>query len=261
MNPVPELSPMLKKLRLNGLIDTLESRNREAIDQKLAYKDFLALLISDEVARREQNLMTQRLRRAGFRSDKTLDVFDFSRHPRLNRAMIAELTAGHFVREPANVLLVGPCGVGKSHIAQALGHEAVRQGYDVLMSTPGPLLGSLATARATGSFEKRFRLLCQVPLLIIDDYLLKPLAEGQEEDLHDLVAARYEKAATLITSNLHPEEWEKAFRNRLLGEATADRLRHRAYVVVLEGASYRTPRSFEPGKGAEESGKRARQEK
>ena len=248
MNPAPELAPMLKKLRLNGLLDTLDIRNREAIDRKLAYKDFLALLISDEVARREQNLLTQRLRRAGFRSGKTLDLFDFTRHPHLNRAIISELEAGHFIREPANVLLVGPCGVGKSHIAQALGHEVVRQGYDVLMATPAQLLGSLQSARATGTFERRFQLLCRVPLLIVDDFLLKPLPEGQEEDLHDLVAARYEKAATLITSNLHPEEWEKAFANRLLGEATADRLRHRAYVVVLEGASYRTPRLPEPRK-------------
>lgn len=248
MNPAPELAPMLKKLRLNGLLDTLDTRNREAIDRKLAYKDFLALLISDEVARREQNLLTQRLRRAGFRSGKTLDLFDFTRHPHLNRAIISELEAGHFIREPANVLLVGPCGVGKSHIAQALGHEVVRQGYDVLMATPAQLLGSLQSARATGTFERRFQTLCKVPLLIVDDFLLKPLSEGQEEDLHDLVAARYETAATLITSNLHPEEWEKAFANRLLGEATADRLRHRAYVVVLEGASYRTPRLLEPGK-------------
>ena len=168
MNPAPELAPMLKKLRLNGLLDTLDTRNREAIDRKLAYKDFLALLISDEVARREQNLLTQRLRRAGFRSGKTLDLFDFTRHPHLNRAIISELEAGHFVREPANVLLVGPCGVGKSHIAQALGHEVVRQGYDVLMATPAQLLGSLQSARATGTFERRFQTLCKVPLLIID---------------------------------------------------------------------------------------------
>lgn len=251
MNPAPELAPMLKKLRLNGLLDTLETRNREAIDRKLAYKDFLALLISDEVARREQNLLTQRLRRSGFRSGKTLDLFDFTRHPHLNRMVISELEAGHFVREPANVLLVGPCGVGKSHIAQALGHEVVRQGYDVLMATPAQLMGSLSAARATGTFDRRFQTLCKVPLLIIDDFLLKPLSEGQEDDLHDLVAARYETAATLITSNLHPEEWDKAFTNRLLGEATADRLRHRAYVVVLEGASYRTPRLLDPGKKQE----------
>jgi len=113
--------------------------------------------------------------------------------------MISELVAGHFVREPANVLLVGPCGVGKSHIAQALGHEVVRQEYDVLMASPSGLLGSLSSARATGSFEKRFQLLCKVPLLVIDDFLLKPLPEGQEEDLHDLVAARYEKTTTLIS--------------------------------------------------------------
>ena len=247
MNPAPELAPMLKKLHLNGLLETLEKRNREAIERKMAYKDFLATLISDEVARREQNLLSQRLKRAGFRSGKTLDLFDFTRHPHLNRQVIAELEAGHFVREPANVLLVGACGVGKSHIAQALGHEVVRQGSDVLMATCAQLMGSLQSARATGTFERRFQMLCKVPLLILDDFLLKPLAVNQEEDLHDLVAARYETASTLITSNLHPEEWRKAFANRLLGEATADRLQHRAYVIVLEGPSYRTPRPLGSG--------------
>lgn len=254
MNPVPELVPMLKKLHLPGLIDSLDSRNREAIERKLAYTEFLALLISDEVARRDRNVLTQRLRRAGFRQEKTLETFDFSRLPHVNRALFAELATMNFVREPANLLLVGPCGVGKSHVAQALGHAAAREGHDVLLATPAQLLGSLHAARATLIYERRFQALCKIPLLIIDDFLLKPLPPSQEEDLHDLVAARYEKKATLITSNLHPDEWGEAFANRLLGAATIDRLRHNAYVVVLEGASYRTPRTIPPSGTTEPKG-------
>lgn len=242
MNPIPELVPMLKKLHLLGLVDSLERRNREAIDHKLAYTEFLALLISDEVARRERGLLAQRLRRAGFRQEKTIETFDFHRLPHVDRRLFSELATANFVREPTNVLLVGPCGVGKSHVAQALGHAAAREGHDVLMATPAQLLGSLQTARATLTYERRFQALCKVPLLIIDDFLLKPLPASQEEDLHDLVSERYEKKATLITSNLHPDEWGQAFTNRLLGTATLDRLRHNAYVVVLDGPSYRTPR-------------------
>ncbi len=140
------------------------------------------------------------------------------------------------------VLIAGPCGTGKSHIAQALGHAAVREGYDVLFTTQTKLLGALHAARATGTFERRFQTFVRAPLLIIDDFGLKPMASPHDEDFHDLVAERYERAATIVTSNLDFAEWGEAFPNRLLGAATLDRLRHGAYRVVLDGKSYRAPR-------------------
>ena len=140
------------------------------------------------------------------------------------------------------VLIAGPCGTGKSHLAQALGHCAVRQGVDVLFSTQTQLLGSLHAARATGTFERRFQSLARVPLLLIDDFGLKPLRSPQDEDFHDLMAERYEHTATIVTSNLDFTEWGDAFPNRLLGAATLDRLRHGAYRLVLDGSSYRSPR-------------------
>lgn len=118
MNPMPELTPMLKQLRLSGILDSLESRNREAIAAKLAYPEFLALLIQDEVARREQKKFTTRTRRAGFRSQKTIEQFDFDFNPGINRALVQELASARFVAEPANVLIAGPCGTGKSHLAK-----------------------------------------------------------------------------------------------------------------------------------------------
>lgn len=242
MNPMPELSPMLKQLRLSGILDSLESRNREAIQNKMAYPEFLALLIQDEVARREQKKYAMRIRRAGFRSQKTLEAFDFGLLPKANRALFQELATSRFIAEPANVLLVGPCGIGKSHLAQALGHSAVQKGHDVLFATQAQLLGSLQSARAMGSYDRRFQTLSRVPLLMIDDFALKPLRSPQDEDFHDLIAERYERTATLVTSNLHFEEWGEAFPNRLLGAATLDRLRHGAYLIVLEGDSYRSPR-------------------
>jgi len=242
---MPELVPMLKQLRLSGILDSLDARNKQAIDKKMAYPEFLALLIADEVARRDQKRFTTRLRRASFRSHKTLDQFDFNFNPNINSALVHELMTGRFIEEKVAVLIAGPCGTGKSHIAQAIGHAAVRQGHDVLFTSQSQLLGSLHATRATDSFERRFTNLARVPLLIIDDFGLKPLRPPHDEDFHDLVAERYERTATVVTSNLDFGEWGDAFPNQLLGAATLDRLRHGAYRVVLDGKSYRSPRPME----------------
>lgn len=243
MNPANDLTPALKQLRLSGILDSLEARNRQAIDGKLAYTEFLALLVQDEVARREQKKFASRLRRASFRAQKTLDAFDFGRMPGVNRGQIADLATGRYLDEKAPVLIVGPCGTGKSHLAQALGHCAVRQGHDVLFTTQSQLTASLHAARAIGSFDRKLQQLARIDLLIVDDFGLKPLRAPHDEDLHELIAERYERAATIITSNLDVSEWSDAFpANKMLGVATVDRLRHGAYRVVLDGASYRSPR-------------------
>lgn len=249
MNPVPELVPLLKQLRLSGILDSLEARNRQAIDSKLAYTEFLSLLVQDEVARREQKKFTLRLRRASFRASKTLDQFDFDRLPKLNRSLIHDLATGRYLSEHAPILIVGQVGVGKSHLAQALGHCAIRQGVDVVFSSCTQLTASLNAARATGGYERKLTALARVPLLIIDDFGLKPLRPPADEDLHDLIAERYEEASTIVTSNLDFTEWDEAFpNNRLLASATVDRLRHNAYCIELEGPSARDPKIAPPAK-------------
>jgi DNA replication protein DnaC len=243
-----ELKPALKQLRLSGILDSLEARNRQAIDGQLAYTEFLALLIQDEVARREQKKFATRLRRASFRAAKTLEGFDFDRLPGLNRSQLADLAAGRYLEEKAAVLIVGPCGTGKSHLAQALGHCALRQGRDVLFLSQSQLSNSLHAARATGAYERKLQQLARVDLLIIDDFGLKPLRPPHDEDFHELIAERYERAATILTSNLDFAEWGDAFpSNKMLGSATLDRLRHGAYRLVLDGASYRAPRPLPEG--------------
>jgi DNA replication protein DnaC len=245
MNPIPELAPQLKQLRLSGILDSLEARNRQAIEAKLAYTEFLAMLVSDEIARRDQKKFSTRLRRAQFRASKTFEQFDFDRLPGLNRALVHDLATGRYLLENAPILIVGPCGTGKSHLAQALGHAAVRQGVDVAFYTCAGLTTSLNAARATGAYERKLAGLARVPLLIIDDFGLKPLRPPADEDLHDLIAERYETAATLVTSNLDFPEWDQAFpANRLLASATLDRLRHNAYCLTLEGDSFRAPRQI-----------------
>lgn len=243
-SPMPELAPHLKQLRLSGILDSLEQRNRQAIDKKMSYVDFLALLITDEVARREQKKYDTRVRRAGFKSSKTIESFDFDHNPSIPREIVTDLAGCRFIAEKAPVLIAGPCGTGKSHIAQALGHCAVQAGYDVAFTTHAKLLGHLHEARAINAFERRFANYARVDLLIIDDFGLKPMQSPHDEDFHDLVAERYETRSTIITSNLDFGEWHDAFPNRLLGAATLDRLRHDAYRVVLDGDSYRAPRAL-----------------
>ncbi len=242
MNPTPELIPMLKELKLSGILDSLEIRNRQAIEEKFAYTDFLALLLQDEVARRTNNKLNNRVRKAGFRNHKTLEEFDFSFNPSINRAQILDLATCRFLEEKVSVLIVGPCGTGKSHIAQALGHCALRIGYDVLFTTQTKLLGQLNAARATNTYERRFNSLVKVHLLIIDDFGLKPLKPLQDEDLHELICERYERRSTIMTSNLDFSEWGEAFPNRILGAATIDRIRHGAYRIILDGKSFRSPK-------------------
>ena len=242
MNPLPQLEPMLKQLRLSGILDSLEARNRHAIESKLAYTDFLALLIQDEVARRDQRQFAQRLRKAQVLNDKTLERFDFKHSLTLNHALIAELATCRFVAEHAPVLIAGPTGTGKSHLAQALAHCALRQGYDVLFTTHSKLLGQLHAARATNAYERKLQQLTKIDLILIDDFGLRPMRSPQDEDFHDLMAERYERAAVIMTSNLDFAEWGAAFPNKLLGAATLDRLRDRAYRIVLDGESHRKPR-------------------
>jgi DNA replication protein DnaC len=242
MNPMPELNSMLKQLRLSGFLESLEGRNRQAIDTKLAYTEFLALLVGDEVARRENKKLGTRMRRAAFRAEKTLAQFDFDRLPQLNRALVYDLASGSYIREKVCVLIAGSVGTGKSHLAQALGHCAVQQGYDVLFASQTQLLASLHAARATGAYERKLQNLARVGVLVIDDFALKPLRAPHDEDFHELIAERYERRSTILTSNLDPDEWPDAFPvNRMLGAATIDRLRHGAYRLELDGPTYRVP--------------------
>ena len=239
--PLPELAPLLKRLRLSGILESLPERNREAMQAKLSHTEFLALLMQDEVARREHKKFALRVRRAGFRAQKTLEEFDFAFNANIDQALIKELATGCYIDEKVAVLIAGPCGTGKSHIAQALGHEAVRQDNDVIFTSQRRLL-------------RRFQTLARVPLLIIDDFGLKPIEPPQDDDFHELISERYERFATIVTSNLAFEEWGNAFSNQLLAAATLDRLRHGAYCVVLDGDSYRSPQPLKPPKNKNRKG-------
>ncbi|HOY69206.1 MAG TPA: IS21-like element helper ATPase IstB [Candidatus Ozemobacteraceae bacterium] len=254
MNPMPQLAPTLRQLRLSGVLDSLETRTKQAVADQISHIDFLAMLLQDEVARREQKKLATRIRRGNFRPDKTLETYDFAFNPLMNRAMIQDLATCRFIEERAPVVIVGPCGTGKSHIAQALANLAARKGYDVLFTNQTRLFGTLQEARLTNTFDRKLAMLAKLDLLIIDDFGIKPLRNPQDEDLHELIAERYERKSTIITSNLDLPEWSQALPNKLLGAATIDRIKHGAYILTLEGESYRTARPPQERKASKKAG-------
>jgi DNA replication protein DnaC len=240
--PMPEINMQLKQLRLHFMLEQLPLRNKEAIQSRVAYPEFLGLLLQDELLGRENKKFQCRIKRARVQGNKTLEQYDFDFNPKINRVQIQELASCRFIEEKVNVLIVGPCGTGKSHIAQGLAHCAIRQGLDVLWLSQNKFFGELQTAKAGGRYDKKFSEFVKVSLLIIDDFGLRPMRNAQDEDFHDLIAERYEKTSTIITSNLDFSEWGEAFPNQLLAAATLDRLQDNAHKVILDGKSYRKAR-------------------
>lgn len=243
-----QLTPHLKHLRLSGILETLDARHRQAVEAKWSYIEFLERLLQDEVERRGQKQLTLRLRRATLATTKTLETFDFNFNPTLNRQQILALAAGDYIREKRNVILCGPTGVGKSHLAQALGHEACRRGYDVLFVNAYKLLQHLHGGRADDSLDRRLKLYLRPELLILDDFGLKPLQAPAPSDLYDIINERYERGSLLLTSNRPPAEWPGLFGDPLLAAAGIDRLCHRAEIIIIRGDSFRaqTRQRLEP---------------
>ena len=242
MSITAALTSQLKALKLGRMLDTIDVRLAQARDDQLGYLEFLQLLLQDEIERRKTQSLRLRLQRASFEEPKTLEDFDFPANPSLNPAAVRDLATGLFIERREHVLLYGPAGTGKTHLAQALGHHACRTGRSVLFLKAAKLFRVLQAARADNSWEVELRRLLAPDLLIIDDFGLKPFKSSEDEDFHDLIAERYERCATVITSNLDFAEWGEAFNNKLLGAATLDRIRHGAYKVILEGRSYRSSR-------------------
>jgi DNA replication protein DnaC len=247
---LPELDRALRQLRLSGMAEVLDARLRQAQTERLAPLDLVATLVSDELVRRQDRLLARRRTHARFRDpDKTLDTFDFDFNKKLNRALVFELATGRFIAQREDALFLGPPGTGKSHLAQAIGHAAIQQGYRVRYTEAHGLLDELAEASVDGTRREKMTELATVPLLVIDDLGMRKLPATAAEDLLELVMRRYERASTLLTSNRPVDDWGKLLGDTAAVTALLDRLLHHAHVLKCGPRSWRMRHHALPAEG------------
>jgi DNA replication protein DnaC len=234
-----ELKALLRALKLGKLLDTLPERITLAKQQHLPHADFLELVLADEVTRRDTNSATLRARAAGLDPGMRLDTWDTTAALRYERQLWAELTTLRFLDGPHGALLLGPVGVGKTHLATALGHIAIRRRHTVHMARADKLFKRLKAARLDNTVEAEMRRLAHVQLLILDDFALQPLDATETTDFYELIVERHRKKATIITSNREPSEWLAMMADPLLAQSAVDRLVSTAHELIIEGDSYR----------------------
>ena len=236
-----ELQRALRQLRLGGIAAVLETRLRQAQVEPMAPLDLISCLVSDELTRRGDRLLDRRRKQAGFRDPhKTLDNFDFTFNPKMNRSLIFDLATCGFIGKQEDALFLGPGGAGKSHLVQAIGQAAIQQGYRVLYRETHLLLEELADASLDGTRKQYMQSLATVPLLIIDDFGMRKLPLTAAEDLLEIIMRRYERASTILTSNRPVEDWGKLLGDVPAVTAMLDRLLHHGHVLKCGPRSWRT---------------------
>ena len=233
-----ELDRSLRQLRLGGMADALSIRSQQARAESLGPIDFISLLVYDELQRRRDRLIARRIKAAGFRDQRTLDTFDWKFNT-LDRALIFELAAGRFIEQHEDALLLGNAGVGKSHIAQAVGMAAIHAGFRVLYREAHVLFEELLLANAIGERAATIGTYSEIPLLIIDDLGMRKLPASAAEDLLEIVMRRHERASTILTSNRPLDDWPKLFGATPAVAAFLDRLMHHSHLIEIRGKSYR----------------------
>ncbi|MER6925079.1 IS21-like element helper ATPase IstB [Streptomyces spiralis] len=197
-----------------------------------------ALLCHDEITRRESVALERRLRKAKFEQQATLEGFDFNASPKLSAAQIRDLAAVRWLHSGESVILFGPVGVGKTHVAQALGHQAVRQGANVHFAKTSRILAELAGGHADRTWDRRIRELIRPDLLILDDFAMRQLSASQADDLYELVSERQGRSL-IITSNRAHSDWYPLFPNPVVAESLLDRLINSSHQTIMNGPSYR----------------------
>jgi DNA replication protein DnaC len=235
----PDLVAALKRLKLGRLLDTLPERLTLASKQELPFEDLLLMLLSDEVSRRETSAADARVRDAGLDPSMRLDLWDKTAKVSFDKRMLAELTSLRFLEMHKHVVVLGPVGVGKTFVSQALGHIACRHGYRVRFVRADAMLRLLRQSRLDNSREAEMVSLTTVDLLVLDDFALEPMSKEESKDVYQLFLERTGRASMVVTSNRDTAEWLAMFDDVLLAQSAVDRFKNTAYDFVIEGESYR----------------------
>jgi DNA replication protein DnaC len=235
----PDLRATLRALKLGQMLATLPDRLVLARQQKMTHADFLELVLADEHARREAKSASLRARAAGLDPGMRLDTWDDTAAVGYDHQLWNELVSLRFLDGPHGALLLGPVGVGKTHLACALGHIAIRRRRTVHMAPAAKLFKRLKAARLDNTLDAEIRRLAGTELLILDDFALQALDPTETADFYQLCVERHQRAATLVTSNRTPEEWLSMMADPLLAQSAVDRLASTAHELVIEGESYR----------------------
>jgi DNA replication protein DnaC len=237
-----DVRPALKRLKLCGMLATMDIRLQEADTQHLGYLEFLERLRGDALERREQRTLERHVAAARFEQVTTLMTVDWTDNPEIPAAPLRDRGTCAFLRRHESVILAGAVGLGKSHLAQALGYAACQQGYHVADRKAPALLADLSGGHADGTYERRLRAYFQPDLLIVDDFGLREFTPQQSEDLYELVCQRDQHKSWILVSNRLPQDWYPLFPNPVLAEGILDRLVNTSYHIVLQGKSYRPRR-------------------
>lgn len=229
----------VRNLRLSGMLESLEIRLQEAGGNNLSHAEFLELILNDELNIRQQRLIQRRIKAAQFRDLKTLEDFDFRFNPSIKRKQMFDLASCRFIREQRDVLFVGPPGIGKSHLVQAIGYHAIRSGFIVYYRSIFDAVNDLRQDEALAGEDNILRKYLKPDLLIIDDMGLKQLPRNSGEYLFEIIMRRYENRSTIMTSNRPIEEWGKLIGDVPSATAILDRFLHHAEIINIKGKSYR----------------------
>jgi DNA replication protein DnaC len=235
----PDLVLLLKRLKLGRLLDTLPERLALARQQKMPHQDFLRLLLSDEVSRRDSLSTMLRAQRAKLDAEMQLENWDATANVTYDQTLVNELASLRFLEARRHVTIVGPVGVGKTFFAHALGHIACRRGCSVLAVEADQMLKDLTHARLDRTYEAEIRKLLAVDLLIIDDFGVDALDADQGRDIHEIFTERHRAGSVIVTSNRGPDEWIATFPDPLRAQAAIDRFTSNSFDLVIEGESYR----------------------